>query len=64
MFRGNYQFTIICKSGKEIEKFSKYGQYSGQNEKEILFTPNCKFNVLEITKNKDHTLISTEEVGS
>ena len=64
MFGGKYRFTIICKNGKEIERFSKYGVNSGQNEKEVLFTPNCKFEVLEIIKNKDYTLILMEEAGS
>ena len=59
----NCQFRIISKTGKEIEAFAKYGSHHPQNEKEILFHPNCKFKVLEITKNDQQTLITSEEVS-
>ncbi len=31
--KGDTLFTIFSKTGKQIEKFSKFGLYSGQNEK-------------------------------
>jgi hypothetical protein len=52
---------IIGKSGKEIEKFAKYGEHHPQNEKEVLFRPNIRFKVLEITKSDNYTLITLEE---
>ena len=64
MYGKGCQFTIISITGKEIEKFTKYGFYSCQNEKEILFRPNRKFTVLEVTKLNDSTLILMEEVSS
>jgi len=41
---------------------AKYGVGSGQNEYEVLFKPNCKFDILEITKTNGDTLIMMEEV--
>jgi len=64
MFGGNCRFTIVSQSGKEIEQYTKYGFGSGQNEHEVLFVPNCKFSVLEVTKMSDHTLITMEEVNT
>ena len=61
---GNCRFTIISKSGKSVEQFAKYGLYSGQNEKEVLFTPNCKFDILEVTKENGYTLILMGEDDS
>jgi hypothetical protein len=62
MFGGDCRFEMISKTGKEIEKYAKYGLQSGQNEHEVLFPPNCKFAVLEVTKMSDHTLIILEEL--
>jgi hypothetical protein len=64
MFGGNCRFTMISQSGKAIEEFAKYGIDSGQNEREVLFGPNSKFDVLEVTKMNDHTLIIMEEVNT
>lgn len=61
-FSGNCLFRIICRTGKSIEYFAKYGNHHPQNEKEVLFGPNCKFKVLEITNQNQVTLISMEEV--
>ncbi|HEY8780983.1 MAG TPA: hypothetical protein VIM16_05145 [Mucilaginibacter sp.] len=47
-----------------IEKFAKYGFHSGQNEMEILFRPNRRFTILEVTKLNDVTLILMEELSS
>jgi len=61
-FSGNCLFRIICRTGKNIEQFAKYGIYHPQNEKEVLFKPNCKFKVLEITNQKQFAFISMEEI--
>ena len=63
MYGKSCQFTIIRRTGKEIEEFTKYGVHNGQNEKEILFRPNRRFTVLEVTKLEDGTLILMEEVS-
>ncbi len=63
MYGKSCQFTIISRTGKEIEEFTKYGFHSGQNEKEILFRPNRRFTVLEVTKLNNSTLILMEEVS-
>jgi|GEM_PF-6688178 hypothetical protein len=56
------QFRILSRTGKNIEEFAKYGVHHPQNEKEILFRPNLKFEVLEITKQDQKTLITLAEV--
>jgi hypothetical protein len=61
-FGENCQFRILSRSAKDIEEFSKYGSYHPQNEKEVLFRPNCKFKVLGVTKSDSYTLITLEEV--
>ena len=61
-FGKSCQFRIVSKSGKNIEEFAKYGIHHLQNEKEILFRPNLKFEVLEVTKQDQKTLITLEEV--
>jgi len=53
MFGGNCKFEMISRSGKAIESYAKYGIGSGQNEYEVLFRPNRKFRVLEVTKMTD-----------
>jgi hypothetical protein len=55
------RFTIVSKSGKDIEPFAKYGAHHPQNEKEVLFRPNTRFKVLEVTKEGKYTLITLEE---
>lgn len=62
-FGKNCRFNIICRTGKEIENYAKYGSYTGQNEKEVLFRPNRGFNILEITKKNNITFIIMEEVS-
>jgi len=62
MWNGSVLFRILSKTGKEIEGIAKYGIFSGQNEKEVLFMPNLKFRVVGIRKDKDYTLISLEEI--
>lgn len=61
--KGNTLFTIFSKTGKQIEKFSKFGLSSGQNEKEVLFLPNTKFEVLDVTQSSLNTLIVLEEIS-
>lgn len=39
-YRGNVVFRIYSKTGKDIEKLSKFGVYGNQNEKEVLFQSN------------------------
>jgi len=46
---------------KEIENVSKFGINSGQNEKEVLFLANTKFNILEIICENEITIITMEE---
>jgi len=53
---------IYSRTGKNIEAFAKYGIYYPQNEKEILFRPNLRFKVLQVTKQHHKTLITLEEI--
>ena len=53
---------IYSRTGKNIEAFAKYGIYHPQNEKEILFRPNLRFKVLQVTKQHHKTLITLEEI--
>lgn len=59
---GDTIFEIISKTGKEIENFAKFGINSGQNEFEVLFLPNVKFDVLDIRKDNNLTYILLEEI--
>ena len=43
-------------SPNRLRIISGFGWMSGQNELEVLFRPNRKFRVLEVTKMTDHTL--------
>ncbi|GAA3976196.1 ADP-ribosyltransferase [Mucilaginibacter dorajii] len=61
-FGNSCQFRIFSRNGKDIEAFAKYGLYHPQNEKEVLFKPNSRFIILEVTKQGDKTLITLEEV--
>lgn len=60
-FRSNCLFRIVSKSGKEIEKISKFGIHNPPNEYEVLFSPNSKFDVLNIEENDDGTILVTLE---
>ena len=55
-------FVILSKQGKDIEKIAKFGIHSGQNEKEVLFKPNSKFRVLQITNENNRITITLEEI--
>ncbi|MBS1532784.1 MAG: hypothetical protein JSU01_20950 [Bacteroidetes bacterium] len=61
-FRGNVLFRIYSRSGKEIEKIAMHGIYGAPNEKEVLFKPNRRFNVLEVTQQAGYSLITLEEI--
>ena len=61
-FSSSPLFIIKSKKGKEIEKFAKFGIDSGQNEKEILFQPNAKFQVLDILEEDGMITITLEEI--
>lgn len=60
-YNGNVLFKIYSKSGKNIEKISKFGIYGAQNEKEVLFKPFTTFEVLEIEVIATQTQIIMEE---
>ena len=60
-FGKNTRFVIYSKTGKEIEKFAKFGIDNSSNEKEVLFKSGRTFNVLEVTKEGSYTLITLEE---
>lgn len=55
-------FIIKSKKGKDIEKIAKFGIDSGENEKEILFSSNSKFKVLDIREENDKIIITLEEI--
>ena len=62
LFSQSPLFIILSKHGKDIEKIAKFGIYSGQNEKEIVFKPNSKFRVLDIQEDENRFTIKLEEV--
>ncbi len=51
-YSGDYFFIIVSKTGKEIEKITKYKEY------EVLFLPNTQFKVLESTNRDRDGLIT------
>lgn len=61
-FGRKVKFIIYSRTGKEIEKFAKFGLHNPPNEKEVLFKTGKSFNVLEVTKDIDSALIIMEEV--
>lgn len=61
-YGGNTLFRIFSQTGKEIEKIAKFGVHNFQNEREVLFKPNSRFNVLQITNESSYTLITMEEI--
>ncbi len=59
----NTLFKIVPKKGCSVEEIAFHGLNDGQNEREVLFTCNTKFSVLEITKTSENTYeIIMEEV--
>lgn len=59
---GDFQFKIFCKTGKSIEKISKFGVQSFDNEFEVLFRKQSKFEVLEISQSRFYTKIILNEI--
>jgi hypothetical protein len=55
-------YEIYSFTGKSIEKFSKFGKESGQNEQEILFLPNTAFEVVEFNTLEERTYITMLEI--
>jgi ADP-ribosyltransferase exoenzyme len=61
-YPSDFLFEIFSKNGKAIEKISKFGLNSFDNEYEVLFTKGSRFKVLDITKFQYYTLITLKEV--
>ena len=55
-------FIILCKQGKNIEQYSKYGTLSGQDEREILFRANSQFEIVDIDKSNTSIVITLNEI--
>ena len=63
--RKNCLFVIESKTGRLIEAAAKYGphgQAPGQNEREVLFAPHTKFDVLAVVDEPDYTRITLDEL--
>lgn len=56
------KFVMYSKTGKEIEKITKFGKHNPPNEKEVLFMSGKSFNILEIAVEAGQTTIIMEEV--
>ena len=61
-YANDFLFKIFSKNGKSIEKLSKFGIYSFDNEFEVVFIKGSQFKVLEIIKYQSYTLIVLKEV--
>lgn len=61
-FQGNVLFMIYSRTGKSIEKITKFGIYNPPSEKEVLFVPNSEFRVLGIQQQQKYILITMEEI--
>lgn len=59
---GDFQFKIFSKTGKSIEKISKFGVQNFDNEYEVLFPKESSFEVLEISQTRFFTYISLNEL--
>jgi hypothetical protein len=57
--QGAVKYYITSKTGKSIEKISKYGK----NESEVLFRSGTRFKIQSVTKGKTSTVVKMEEVG-
>lgn len=57
----NCLFVIQSLTGRLIEEAAKYG-VDGQNEYEVLFKPNTKFEVLQVVTETDYTRIVLDEL--
>lgn len=56
LFSASPMFIINSKKGRDIELIAKYGHFSNQNEKEIVFLPNTQFKVLDIQELTDGSI--------
>lgn len=61
VFRKNCLFSIQSRTGRLIEQVSKFG-IDGQNEYEVLFVPNTRFEVLEVADETDYIRIVLDEL--
>ena len=61
-YANDFLFKIFSKNGKPIEKISKFGIYSFDNEFEVVFIKGSQFKVLGIEKYQNYTLIILKEV--
>jgi len=62
MPRYNTRFQIVSKHGKRIEDISCAGSHTIENEKEVLFCPGSKFEVLQVTTTPNYVLIKMVEL--
>ena len=60
-FKGNVLFRMFSRTGKDIKKITKFGINDSPNEKEVFFSSNKTFRILDITKESTYTLITMEE---
>ncbi len=61
-FKGNVLFRMFSRTGKDIERITKFGIFGYPNEKEVLFSPNRKFRILDITNELTYSMITMEEI--
>ena len=54
-------FIINSKTGKDIEKIAKFEYLDTYNEYEVLFLPNCRFEVLDFDERISNLSIITME---
>jgi hypothetical protein len=62
MPRYNTRFQIASNHGKSIEDISYAGSHTVENEKEVLFCPGSKFEVLQVTTMPNYVLIKMVEL--
>ena len=62
MFGNGIFFEIFSKTGKSVDKISKYGLTSGQNEKEVIFRSPTQFLILDIQYSNQSTHITLQEI--
>ena len=59
---GDIIFKVIGRRGKSIEKISKFGANSFDNEQEVLFRKGTNFNVFNMSKSRHQTIIHLIEI--
>jgi hypothetical protein len=60
-YKKNCLFVIQSRTGRLIEEVAKFG-VDGQNEYEVLFMPNTRFEVLAVVAETDYTRIVLDEL--